>query len=115
MERQLEQVSGTVEHIVFRKEDSGFTVLELDYNGQLLTIVGEMADVEEGETLKITGYYTTHPSFGSQFHADLVERSLPTSCSSIYKYLASGAVKGIGKVSARKIVDRFGRQTLTVM
>lgn len=115
MERQLEQVSGTVEHIVFRKEDSGFTVLELDYNGQLLTVVGEMADVEEGETLNITGYYTTHPSFGSQFHADLVERSLPTSCSSIYKYLASGAIKGIGKASAKKIVDRFGRETLTVM
>lgn len=115
MERQMEQISGTVEHLVFRNEDTGFTVLELDYNGQLLTVVGEMTGAEEGETLKLTGYFTTHPSFGSQFHADLVERSFPTSCSSIYKYLASGAIKGVGKSTARKIVDRFGKDSLLVI
>lgn len=109
------RLTGTVEHIVYQKEDSGFTVLELASGGELITVVGEMPGVAEGEQLVLTGNYTAHPTFGSQFRVSLYERQLPATAGAIYKYLAAGAIKGIGPALARRIVDRFGEDTLEIM
>ncbi len=109
------RLTGTVEHIVYQKEESGFTVLELASGGELITVVGEMPGVAEGEELVLTGNYVAHPTFGSQFRVSLYERQLPATAGAIYKYLAAGAIKGIGPALARRIVDRFGEDTLEVM
>ena len=109
------RLTGTVEHIVYQKEESGFTVLELASDGELITVVGEMPGVAEGEELVLTGTYVAHPTFGSQFRVSVYERQLPATAGAIYKYLAAGAIKGIGPALARRIVDRFGENTLDVM
>ncbi len=114
-ERESIRISGTVEHIVYQNDESGFTVLELSHEDELVTVVGEMPGVSEGEQLMITGSYVAHPTFGSQFRADFCERRLPATAGAIYKYLASGAIKGIGPALARRIVDYFGEDTLDIM
>ena len=114
-DREMEQITGTVEHIVFHKEETGFTVLELACGDELITVVGELAGVGEGEELVCSGSYTSHPQFGDQFKAVMIERKLPTTTDAIYKYLYSGAVKGIGAATARRIMDVFGSESLEII
>ncbi len=109
------QLSGTVESVTFHNEDSGFTVLELNTGDDLVTVVGVMAEVCPGEELRLTGGWVNHANYGPQFKAEACERTLPTSTSAIYRYLASGAVKGIGMATARRLVDAFGENTLKIM
>lgn len=113
--KQLEKLEGTVEHIVYRKEDSGFTVLELAAEDELVTVVGEMVSVGEGEELSLLGSYSNHPSYGVQFRAEVCERRLPVTANAILKYLSSGAVRGVGPVLARRLVEAFGDDTLEAM
>ena len=108
------QIEGVVENVVFRSEETGFTVMEIDHDGELLTAVGELVGIEEGEEVLLTGCYTTHPNFGRQFKVSLAERRLPSSAHAIYKYLASGTIKGVGPVLARRLVDAFGSKTLEI-
>ncbi len=110
-----EQLNGTVEHIVFCNDDNGWTVLELDTGDTVETVVGVLPRVQVGEMLRLQGGWTEHPSFGRQFKATACESSLPTDASAILRYLASGAVKGIGPVTAARIVDRFGADTLRIL
>lgn len=108
-------IEGSVENIVFSSEESGFTVLDLNVEGEFVCVVGSLLSVEVGEELKLTGFYQAHPTYGTQFKAQMVERSLPATENAICKYLASGVVKGIGPVTARRIVDKFKTDTLKVI
>lgn len=114
-EQELIRIQGTVEEILFANPDNGFAVIELDTGEDYLPVVGELAGVEPGEALTLTGSFGNHPKFGYQFKAVLFERSLPSSVSAIRKYLASGAVKGIGPKLAGRIVDTFGEKTLEIL
>ncbi len=113
--RQAEILEGSVEEIVFHNEDTGFTVLELAAGDALVTVVGEAMGIQPGEELRLTGNYVTHPTYGTQFKAAIVERTVPATASAIYKYLAGGAIRGIGSALARRIVDAFGDETLDVL
>ncbi|MCI9455420.1 MAG: ATP-dependent RecD-like DNA helicase [Oscillospiraceae bacterium] len=113
--KPLQSITGTVEEIVYHNDDTGFTVLLLDDGEELRTVVGQMMDIGEGEDLKATGRFTTHPSYGPQFKAEVVERSLPATSSAILKYLGSRTIKGIGPTLARRLVETFGDDTLEVM
>ena len=115
MEHDVLHIEGTVETVLFKNEANGYVVLDLDAGGELITVVGELGDVEEGEGLILEGSYVTHRKFGTQFRAEYCERKLPDTVVNIEKYLASGAVKGIGPGLAKKIVNVFGAQTLEVM
>lgn len=112
---RTEQLCGTVEHIVFCNEENGWTVLELDVGDALQTVVGTFPTVQVGEHLRLQGEYVEHPSFGRQFKATACESSLPTDAAAILRYLASGAVRGIGPSTAARIVDRFGADSLRVL
>nr|MCR4924934.1 ATP-dependent RecD-like DNA helicase [Clostridiales bacterium] len=114
-EKQLEQLSGTVEEITFRKVENGFTVLDLNSDGELVTVVGVLPDVSAGEELRLMGEWGFHQVFGRQFKAELCERFLPANSASMLKYLSSGAVKGIGPATAEKIVAEFGDDTFEVL
>ena len=109
------QISGTVETIIYKNEETGFTVLELDHDGEPLTVVGELSSVGEGEVLTLHGSFRTHPSYGTQFKAVAAEQQLPATASAILRYLASGAIKGIGPVLASRMVAQFGDDTLKVL
>ena len=115
MEKELVQIEGMVENVVFGNESTGFAVIELNTGEELLTVVGTLYGIEEGEELKLTGSYSSHPKFGHQFKAEVFERSLPATASAIKKFLASGAIKGIGVVLAGRIVDAFGEDTLNIL
>lgn len=110
-----EQLTGTVEHIVFCNDDNGWTVLELDTGDTVETVVGVLPRVQVGESLRLQGGWTDHPSFGRQFKATACESTLPTDAAAILRYLASGAVKGIGPATAARIVDCFGADTLRIL
>ncbi len=111
----LQHIEGTVEHILFRNETNGYLVLDLNANGQLVTVTGELGEADEGEVLSLWGKFTTHPRYGEQFQAESYERKLPSSAADIERYLSSGAIKGIGQKLASKIVKAFGDDTLDII
>ncbi len=112
----LSELEGTVEHIVFQNEDNGYTVCELALSDEdLVTAVGQMPFLGVGESIRALGTWTTHPSFGRQFKVEYFEKQLPATESAIKKYLASGAVKGIGVVLAERIVNKFGADSFDVI
>lgn len=115
MEEKLITLDYEVEQVVFKNEETGFAVLQGSVDGIMVTSVGELATVEEGEELSLTGYYKEHASFGTQFKVKVFERKLPTTTRAIKKFLASGAIKGIGPVLAERIVDQFGDSTLLII
>ena len=104
----LEEIHGYVEELVFRKPETGFTVLELSSDEEYMTVVGVLPEISVGEELKLRGRWVVHQTFGKQFKAELCERTLPSTAADLYRYLASGAVKGIGPKTSQKIIERFG-------
>lgn len=114
MKENLEEIHGFVEELVFRKPESGFTVLELSTDDEYVTVVGVLPEINVGEELKLRGTWNVHQTFGRQFKAELCERSLPSTAADLYRYLASGAVKGIGPKTAQKIIERFGDEAFEV-
>ena len=118
----LEAVTGTVESIVFRNDETGYTVCSVKTHGggvrqrdTVVTIVGSCAAVWEGEELHAEGQWIRHPSHGQQFQAKTITCITPTSTEGLRRYLASGMIKGIGPKFAQRIVDRFGERTLDVI
>lgn len=112
---KLLQLEGAVENIVFRNEENGYTVLEISDADDYITAVGIMPTVNAGDTVKLTGNYTTHFSYGRQFAAKACEVCRPTEAADILRYLSSGAIKGIGPSTAQRLVSEFGEATLDVM
>lgn len=114
-ENKLLELSGTVEHVVYHNDRNQYTVLEMAAGGELITVVGAFPFVSEGEELHVYGSWSSHPSFGDQFKAETFERARPATTAAMLKYLSSGAVKGIGPATARRIIETFGAQALTVI
>jgi exodeoxyribonuclease V alpha subunit len=120
-----DQLTGAVERVTYYNADNGYTVLRLrpdrrgmlpyPYADQLITVVGNLPELNPGEWLKLTGQWLNHPKHGRQFQAQQCEQSLPASAEGVKRYLGSGMVRGIGKVMAERIVNRFGDQTLDII
>ena len=108
-------IEGSVENILFKNPVNGYIVLDLDAGGELITVFGNLGDIEEGEVLILEGNYTTSQKYGTQFKAEYCERKLPENAVNIEKYLASGAIKGIGPGLAKKIVNMFGAASLEII
>ena len=107
-QNELLELNGTVDRVIYRNEKNQYTVLELTAGDDLVTVVGSFPLVGEGEELRIFGGWEVHASYGEQFKAAAFERAQPATEEGILKYLASGTVKGVGKVLAMRIVDTFG-------
>lgn len=116
MEKMLENLTGTVEEITFFNEDNGFTVMEITASdGEAVTVVGSFPKLAEGEEVLLSGEWNIHPSFGRQFKANLVQRTMPADTAGILRYLASGIIKGVREATAVKIVEAFGNESLDVI
>ena len=113
--KQEESLCGIVESVVFQNQTNGFTVLEINLNGNIITAVGVLADVTAGEELELTGSWDTHATFGRQFKFTGCRRSLPDTAAKLFRYLSSGAVKGIGPKLAAKIIKEFGDNAFAVL
>lgn len=113
---QLNELTGSVSAVLFRNEENGYTVLRLDTETRgEVTAVGCMPGVNPGETLELQGTWARHPSYGEQFKAETVVWHMPMGAKAVFEYLASGVIKGVGAVTARRIVDRFGEDALHII
>lgn len=109
-------IEGTVKAVMFRNEENGYTVLRLDAGKRgEVTVVGCMPGTSPGEGLTVHGSWTRHSTYGEQFKAEVAQRRMPEGEQAIFDYLASGAVRGIGLVTARRMVEEFGSEALTVL
>jgi exodeoxyribonuclease V alpha subunit len=110
-------VEGSVARITYVSEESQYVVARLDVPGKPdpVTIVGTMLSLTPGETLRVHGRWSHHPKYGEQFKVDRYESVVPATIAGIQKYLGSGMIKGIGPVFAKRLVEAFGDDTLTVI
>ncbi len=111
----MEKIKGYVEKIIYRNKESGYTVINLEENGMETVCVGAFQFVDEGEYLELTGEFTFHKNYGEQFKVSSVESIAPEGTLSVERYLGSGAIKGVGPVTAKRIVEKFGEDTLRIM
>jgi exodeoxyribonuclease V alpha subunit len=113
----LETLRGTIERITFHNEENGYTVAQLAPDGQGYTVpvIGNMLGINVGESVELGGAWMAHPQYGRQFKAETVRTILPATIAGLEKYLGSGLVKGIGPVTAKRIVRKFGLETLQVI
>ncbi len=112
---ELIKIEGTVENIVFTNPDNGYTVCVIDCGGVPETVVGIIPSLAEGEHLIVEGQWVNHESFGKQFKAEGFQKSLPDNTDDIYKFLASGYIKGLGPVTALRIVEKYGEDSFEVL
>lgn len=108
-------IEGYVDHIVYRNEDNGYTVLSLVENGHEVTCVGNFEYVGEGELLELSGSYVDHATYGQQFKVETYETKIPEDTLAMERYLGSGAIKGVGAALASRIVRRFGEDTMRII
>lgn len=119
----MDTLRGVVERLTYHSEETGYTVARLTPEGRdrapfparELTIVGNMAGINVGEFVELTGRWTVHAEYGRQFQVEQMRSVLPATVAGIEKYLGSGLIKGVGPVTARRIVRRFGVETLDII
>ncbi|MDD8014656.1 MAG: ATP-dependent RecD-like DNA helicase [Acidobacteriota bacterium] len=112
----MENFEGTIEQIVFYNPENGYTVCKFSLeDGRSLTIVGSFPPLSPGETLTISGRWELNPRFGRQFKVDNYQMIMPATAAGIEKFLASGLIKGIGPVLARRIIGKFGEETMEIL
>lgn len=111
----MEALKGTVDHIIFHNERNGYTVLDMDVSGEMVTAVGTFEEIREGDYIRAEGEWTEHPAYGEQFQIKTWSPDLPTSETGIIRYLSSGLLPGIGEKTAMEIVARFGTDTLAIL
>nr|WP_314634830.1 ATP-dependent RecD-like DNA helicase [uncultured Oribacterium sp.] len=110
-----EEIEGNVSHIVFRSEETGYTVCSITDKGEEFTLVGSFSHISVSEKIKAKGRWKEHPVYGKQFSVEEYQLEIPDSLFGIEQYLASGAIKGIGKAIAARIVKKFKEDSLRIM
>ncbi|WP_026526733.1 SF1B family DNA helicase RecD2 [Butyrivibrio sp. VCD2006] len=109
------EVKGYIDHFIYRSPDRSYGVMVLVSDGEEITCVGSFIDVDEGDTLEITGDMTEHPVYGEQIKVSSYKIAAPDDTESMERYLGSGAIKGIGETMARRIVKKFGKDTFRII
>lgn len=112
-----ETVTGYIDHVIFRNEDNGYTVMVLKgmEEERELTCVGTFPAITQGAAIEASGNYTTHPVYGKQFQVASYVEKMPEDALAMERYLGSGAIKGIGAALAARIVRRFGDDTMRIV
>lgn len=108
-------IEGSVQTIIFRSEESGYTVIDFATESRSVTVVGCMPEIGEGEYLRFEGKWVTNSRYGEQFKAENVSFVAPTDPESIVQYLSGGLFEGVGELTARNIVSKFGAATLDII
>ncbi len=109
------EIIGELVTIIYKNELNAYTIAEIETDEEVLTVVGYLPFINEGDSLKIVGKYIEHKEYGKQFRIDTFEKLMPLTLSALKKYLGSGNIKGIGEKTAEKIVDKFGEETIHVL
>ncbi len=116
MSEGVQRLEGTVEHLIYENEGSGYTVFEMSTTqDELVVVAGVIGEVNIGESVTVYGNFTSHPTYGDQFKAETCEVSLPQDTQATLAYLSSGALPYIGPATAKKLVDTYGAGALDVI
>ena len=108
------ELKGQIEEIIYQNDVNSYTIAVFETEENMVTIVGYLPFITVGDSLKIQGKMVVHQEYGEQFKIDTFEKIMPETTAALEKYLASGNIKGIGPATARKIIDRFGADTLNI-
>ena len=113
----LIELQGQLERITYHNEENHYTIAKMKVKGQrdLVTIVGSLISITPGEVLRLKGTWDTHPKYGEQFKVVSYETVTPATVKGIERYLGSGLIKGIGPVMAKRLVNKFGLETLDII
>ncbi len=111
----MDELAGVVEDIRFKSDDSGFTVFDIDAGDNLVTCTGTLSYISVGDSVRLGGRWKIHPVYGEQFNIEWCEIEQPSTLDAIEKYLASGMIKGVKEITAHRIVEYFGEDTLNVL
>lgn len=115
MEQELENLTGTVEEITYSNSANGYGVIEVSTDSEYVTVVGVLGNMVIGEEAVFQGEWTVHPSFGRQFKAVRLQRTMPADAAGMLRFLSGGIIKGVREATAAKIVDKFGSDTFNVI
>ncbi|VYU21359.1 ATP-dependent RecD-like DNA helicase [Clostridium tertium] len=110
-----EYLNGIVESIVFKSEDTGYVVSKINLDKEIINAVGIVPFMKEGQNVKLKGEWVIHKQFGKQFNIEEYEEILPDSIKGIERYLSTGIIKGIGPITAKRLVERFKEKTLEIL
>jgi exodeoxyribonuclease V alpha subunit len=109
------ELKGQIEEFIYQNESNSYSIAVFTTEEQeVVTVVGYLPFISVGDTLKLQGKMVVHQEYGEQFKIETFEKLMPESAAALEKYLASGTIKGIGPATAKKIIDKFGEETLTV-
>ncbi len=111
----MENIQGLVEHIIYRNEDNGYTVMSVQSQGKDIVCVGAISALSEGEYIKAEGEFVDHPSYGEQFKIQSYSLEMPEDIFSIERYLGSGAIRGMGPALASRVVKKFKQDTFRII
>ena len=111
----LLELNGSVEQVIYHNEKNQYTVLNMLADDDFVTVVGSFPFVSAGEELQVFGKWENNPAYGEQFRAEAFQRARPATAEAMLKYLASGAIKGVGRALAARMVEAFGVNALEVI
>ena len=112
----LQKLEGSIEHVIYSNGDNGYAICDMAVaDGEIITVVGVLPMIAQGDNIAVYGKWVHNAKYGRQFSVSQYERVMPADTASILRYLASGAIKGIGPKTAQRIVDAFGEDTFDVI
>lgn len=113
--RDLTVIKGLVEEVIYRNDDTNYTVILIDVNKEFITATGKFPVINEGEWVELNGKFVLNQKYGEQFAVDSVKLSPPNTLDGITRYLSSGLIPGVGPITAMNIVNKFGEATLDII
>ena len=108
------EITGEIQDIIYKNEINSYTIAEFEMEDETTTVVGYLPFINSGDTLKVIGKFVEHKEYGRQFKIDTFEKLMPQTLGALERYLANGNIKGIGEALAKRIVKRFGEETISI-
>ena len=108
------ELTGEIRDIIYRNEVNSYTIAEFETDEEDTVVVGYLPFINTGDTLKVIGQFVEHKDYGRQFKVDTFEKMMPQTIEGLERYLASGNIKGIGEALAKRIIRKFGEETIHV-
>ncbi len=108
------EITGEVITIIYKNEVNSYTIAEFETDEEITTIVGYLPFVNIGDTLKVIGKFVEHKDYGRQFKVDTFKKIMPQNLAALEKYLSNGKIKGIGDALAKRIIKKFGEETISI-
>ena len=109
------EITGEIQDIIYKNEINSYTIAEFETEDETTTVVGYLPFINSGDTLKLIGKFVEHKEYGRQFKIDTFEKLMPQTLGALERYLANGNIKGIGEALAKRIVKKFGEETIPVL